>query len=149
MEISVVELIAAILGTGAVSSVVTHLLNRRKSANENALGEGSGMQTLLEKLKTLMSEKIDDANKLQEAVSKKAALEVLVRVRDEELIRNGEMIKEILIEQGRAEERERQCQERLSHITERLNKFEDLAKVNKKLVKDNLQLQGTADEKRV
>ncbi len=143
---SVTAIVTALVGGGFLTAVITWLLNRRKYRTETLPAEGAGMETLLTKIRTLINENLDNTGKIQKLTTESAALRVLVQVRDEELVRQTGVLKDILVEQGRAEERERQCQERLSQVMEKLTSYEDLHQVNRRLVQDNLRMQGEIDE---
>jgi hypothetical protein len=138
--------VVTLLAGGTATAVILWLLNWRKYKTETLPAEGSGMDVLLSKLKGLMTEKLDDAGRIQRMATELSGVRVLLEVRDQELARQGDMLKDILVEQGRAEEREKQCQTRLSQVLEKLDEYDDLHNVNRRLVQDNLRMQGEIDE---
>jgi hypothetical protein len=143
---AVIGVVTTILGGGIGAALLTWLLNRRRTRTEVVPAEGTGLDDLLSKVKSLMTEKLEDFTKLQDLSVRIEAQRVLIEVRDQEIDRQGDMIKEILVEQGRAEERERQCQTKLSQVMEKLDEYGDLHVINRRLVQDNLRMQGELDE---
>lgn len=138
--------LVTLMGGSAATALVVWVLNQREYKNKVIPAEGLGMEQLLGKIKTLVTDKLADVNKIQTLSTDAAALKVLVEIRDKELIRQGVMLRDILVEQGRAEERERSCQARLSEVLDKLESFGELHTVNRRLVQDNLRMQGELDD---
>lgn len=138
--------VITLLGGGTFGSAALWLLNRRKYNVDVVPAEGTGMELLLSRIKGLLTEKLKDAKDMHEMHTELGVLRVLVEVRDAELLRHGSMLREILIEQGRASEREKLCQSRLDDALVRIEEFKGLHDVNRRLVQDNLRMQGEIDE---
>lgn len=142
----IITAVLGLIGSSGFTAGLVWWLNRRKAASETAQSEAGSLELLLDKIKTLVSEKLDDVAKNQALQTEVASLRTVVTIRDAEISRQGQTIKDILIEQGRAHEREMRCQQNLAAIQQRLDEYDDLYRVNKRLVQDNLRMQGAIDE---
>lgn len=149
-ELTVLQLIVggivSVMAGGVGVALVNYWLGRRSLKAKAIITEGEGYEQLLSKIKALVKEQVDNVSLIKDYQTEVQTLKTLRVVDEKESNRQKGMMKEILIEQGRAEEREKNCQRELSHIKERLSEYDDLALVNKRLVQDNLRMQGTIDE---
>jgi hypothetical protein len=142
----VAVIVAALLGSGALSTLVTLFFTRRSARNREIGDEAHGMGELRDMLKDQIHDSVSDAVKLQTAEASVEAYKVVVKARDGQIAEQGKMLSEVLVEQGRAEEREKICQQRLAEVSFKLDGLKDVVDVNKRLVKDNLLLKGMNDD---
>jgi hypothetical protein len=139
-------LAVALLGSSALSTGVTLFFARRSTKNKEIGDEAAGMGELRDMLKDQIHESVSDAVKLSTAEAELDAFKVMIRARDEQIATQGEMLRGVLVEQGKAEEREKMCQQRLAEVNSKLDGLKDVVDVNRRLVKDNLLLKGMNDD---
>lgn len=144
--VAIVSGVIGVLGGSTVSGVTLWLLNRKRYDAEVLPAEGEGMQQLVERIKGMVKEQLESVQKVAALELELKAQKVLLQVASREKANLDSTIERVLIEQGRAEEREKNCQAELSRVNARLTEIEGLAQVNKRLQKDALVAQGIKDE---
>lgn len=142
----ILTFIAALFGSSVLSTAVTLFFTRRSARNKEIGDEATGMAQLRDQLKDQIHESVSDAVKLKTAEAEVEAYKVMVRAREEQIATQGTMLSAVLVEQGKAEEREKMCRQRLEEVKEQLDGLKDVVEVNRRLVKDNLLLKGMNDD---
>lgn len=132
-----VSLLVGALG----SPVILHLLRRGKNSAETKqlqldneesqlkmhITESDVMKQLKNEVAELMSQNLEAHKLLQAAQMERDGLEMVVKIKEGEVIDFGRMMSDILIRQGESIERERRCQ---SELTARKN---EIIEINEKM----------------
>lgn len=138
--------LAALLTSGALSTLVTLAFTRKAARNKEIGDEAVTLGALKDQLKDQIHESVSDAVKLSTAETERDAFKVMVEARDEQIASQGRMLRDVLVEQGKAEERERMCRQQLAEMRKELDGAKETVEVNRRLVKDNLLLKGMNDD---
>lgn len=109
----VATIIAAAIA-GLVGSVIGWLAGRPKAKLDLNLVEAQGVDELVHKIKAAVSQTVEDAATI-------GTLELQAKIRDARLKEYELRQAEILRDHGAAEERERQCLDRIEQLQERLD----------------------------
>lgn len=146
--VAIIAGVFGLLGGGLSTGVILWMLNKKKFNAEVLPAEGEGMQKLVERIKGMVKEQVESATREAALETENKAKDVLLAVAAREKQNADNSLERVLVEQGRAEERERQCQSELSHLKDRLAAVEGLAQVNTRLQKDVLLATGAQDERK-
>ncbi len=136
------EIIIAIVCSSGFTAALMHWLNRDTRKLTNA---GSSIE-LSEKVTQLIDERVKEAEKLRQAETKQAAAEFMVKLLQGQVATADERMERVLIEQGKAEEREKQCAKRLHDLEVRVSGLTELETTNQRQASEILQLRAKVDE---
>ncbi len=131
---------------GIGGAVFAWLTNRKAAKLQFNLNEVIGIEDLVERIQKAASRTVADGAKI-------AALEYLVKVRDDEIDRYERRQEEILVNHGRMEEREAQCAAEIKEIKKRLVHYDtivadyDTIKSHNKSLNDRVAQQAAIIEK--
>lgn len=153
-------ILAAIIGSPLTLALLTFILTKKRyavdvriketeavtAASKSFLSETEISGEVIAKLKSLIKERLDEAKENFALSIELEANKKVTEIADGHNAALTKMMKDILIEQGRQKEREDRCQKELNEIKERINATEGVRRINKQLLKDNLELGGFIDE---
>lgn len=132
------SIIVAILASSSVTAVITWVLGRRKRTREDA----TESIELSEKVKSLIEERVKEADMLRKAESARHAAEFSEKLVAKQLEAANETLERVWKEIGKAEERESQCSERLTKLEVRVKALAELEVANRRQASEILQLRA-------